>query len=115
MGNIFLCGNVTQQHERFKSELARAQDKDIKIIILCEHGDGIERLSDVYFWHNPRLDIMDWVIENNHPVKIPKFPRATTGTSLYNSLVTIRDKYNVDFEFCNKADTGYRITQLLGG
>lgn len=110
-----LCGNVTQQHERFKSELARAQDKDIKIIILCEHGDGIERLSDVYFWHNPRLDIMDWVIENNHPVKIPKFPRATTGTSLYNSLVTIRDKYNVDFEFCNKADTGYRITQLLGG
>ena len=110
-----LCGNVTQQHERFKSELARAQDKDIKIIILCEHGDGIERLSDVYFWHNPRLDIMDWVIENNHPVKIPKFPRATTGAALYNSLVTIRDKYNVDFEFCNKADTGYRITQLLGG
>lgn len=110
-----LCGNITQQHERFKAELIRAQEKDIKIIILCEHGDDIKRLADVYFWHNPRLDIMEWSVKDNHPIKVPKYPRATKGDALYNSLVTIRDKYNVDFQFCNKADTGYRITQLLGG
>lgn len=110
-----LCGNVTQQHERFRAELVRAQEKDIKIIILCEHGDDIKRLSDVYFWHNPRLDIGEWVIHDNHPVKIPKYPKATEGSALYQSLVTMRDKYGIDFQFCNQSETGYVIAQLLGG
>lgn len=110
-----LCGNITQQHKRFIEELLRAQEKSIKIIILCEHGEGIERLSDVFFWHNPRLDIMEWAVKDNRPIKVPKYPRATTGISLYNTMVTLHKKYNVDFEFCNKSDTGYRITQLLGG
>lgn len=110
-----ICGNVTQQHERFRKELVRAQEKDIKIIILCEHGEGIERLSDVYFWHNPRLDAYEWVIKDGHPAKVQKYPRATEGHSLYQSMLTMRDKYGVDFQFCNKNDTGYVITQLLGG
>ena len=110
-----LCGNVTQQHERFRAELVRAQDKEIKLIILCEHGEGIERLSDVYFWHNPRLDVGEWVIQDNHPVKIPRYPKATDGPALYQSLMTIREKYGIDIEFCNQSETGYVITQLLGG
>ena len=110
-----LCGNVTQQHERFRAELQRAQDKDIKIIILCEHGQGIEKLSDVYFWHNPRLDVGEWVIQDNHPVKIHKYPKATEGSQLYRSLMTMRDKYGIDFQFCNQDQTGYMITKLLGG
>ena len=110
-----LCGNVTQQHERFRAELQRAQDKDIKIIILCEHGQGIEKLSDVYFWHNPRIDVGEWVIQDNHPVKIPKYPKATEGSQLYRSLMTMRDKYGIDFQFCTQDQTGYMITKLLGG
>ena len=110
-----LCGNVTQQHERFKAELVRAQKKDIKIIILCEHGEGIEDLSDVYFWHNPRLDLYDWAIQDGHPAKIPKFPKATEGYALYRSLITMREKYGISFEFCNKSETGCVITRLLGG
>ena len=110
-----ICGNVTQQHERFRAELQRAQDKDIKIIILCEHGQGIEKLSDVYFWHNPRLDVGEWVIQDNHPVKIPKYPKATEGSQLYRSLMTMRDKYGIDFQFCTQDQTGYMITKLLGG
>lgn len=110
-----LCGNVTQQRERFRAELVRAQEKDIKIIILCEHGQGIERLADVYFWHNPRLDLGEWVIQNGHPVKIPKYPKATEGSALYHSLMTMRDKYGVDFQFCNQSETGYVITRLLEG
>lgn len=93
-----LCGNVCQQHERFKNELIRAMDADIQIIILCEHGPDIQSLEDVYFWDNPRLK---------------KSPRATSGKSLYKSLCTIRDKYNVRFEFCTKRETGKRIMELL--
>ena len=110
-----LCSNVTQQHERFKAELVRAQEKDIKIIILCEHGEGIESLSDVYFWHNPRLDMYEWIIKNGHPVKEQLYPKATEGTALYQSLVTMRNKYGIAIEFCNKAETGCVITRLLGG
>lgn len=108
-----LCGNVTQQHERFKKELVRAQEKGIKIIILCEHGEGIESLTDVYFWHNPRLDQKKWTTINGKLKMIQKYPRATTGKALYKSLCTIRDKYQVDFIFCQKSMTGYRIKEIL--
>lgn len=93
-----LCGNVCQQHERFQKELVRAMDAGIQIIILCEHGKEIKRLEDVYFWDNPRLK---------------DSPKATTGESLYKSLMTIKNRYNVRFEFCTKAETGKRIMELL--
>ena len=95
-----LCGNVTQQHERFRSELIRAMEAGIQLIILVEHGEDIQTLEDVYFWDNPRL---------------LKSPRATSGKGLYKSLCTIRDKYGVRFEFCDKHHTGERIMLLLGG
>lgn len=108
-----LCGNVCQQHERFRKELERAMENEIRIIILCEHGEGIERLSDVHFWKNPRADISEWVMEDGHPVKRLKYPKAVQGESLYKSLCTIRDKYNVEFRFCDKSETGYMIMKLL--
>lgn len=110
-----LCGNVTQQHERFRAELVRAQEKDIKIIILCEHGEGIESLTDVYFWHNPRLDQYKWIVQDGHPVKVQQYPKATEGNVLYQSFITMREKYGITFEFCNKSETGCVITRLLGG
>lgn len=36
-----ICGNVCQQHERFKAELLRAKEQGIKLVILCKHGAGI--------------------------------------------------------------------------
>lgn len=93
-----LCSNVCQQHERFRRELVRAQDAGINLIILVEHGGDIHELEDVFFWDNPR---------------IKDSPRATTGQALYRSLLTIRDRYGVRFEFCDKRHTGERIVELL--
>ena len=95
-----ICGNVCQQHERFQKELMRARDAGIQIIILCEHGVDIKCLEDVYFWDNPRIQ---------------KSPKATTGETLYKTLCTIRDRYGIRFEFCDKRQTGKRIIELLGG
>lgn len=92
-----LCSNVTQGHERFRKELLRAEDAEIKLVILCEE-DGIDSLEDVYFWDNPRL------VES---------PRATTGKQLYRSLCTIRDRYGVQIEFCKKSETGKKIIEIL--
>lgn len=110
-----LISNVTSQHERFIRELTRAQDKGIKLYILCEHGEGIKELLDVYFWDNPRLHITRWITQDGRPKKVPKYPRATKGESLYKSLKTIETKYGAEFRFCEKKDTGYQIMKLLEG
>lgn len=110
-----LCNNVTQQHERFRDELIRAKEHSIKLIVLCEHGEGIQELTDVIFWENPRLKAGEWVMKGGHPVKVKKYPKATTGEQLYKSLCTISDRYGVDFYFCSKDQTGAEIVRLLGG
>lgn len=110
-----LCGNVTQQHERFRRELIRAKEAGIQIIILCEHGNGIEQLSDVYFWENPRLMKRKWVTENGRPKQVPAYPNAMTGDKLLRILTTIQQKYGCEFKFCDPANTGETIVGLLGG
>ena len=95
-----LCSNVTQQQKRFIAELERAEASGIRLIILVEHGGGIERLEDVMYWHNPRLK---------------ESPLAVSGERLYRKLEAIGRAHNVQFEFCTKAQTGRRIIELLGG
>ena len=93
-----LCGNVCQQHERFKAELIRANQFGIKLIILCEHGGSIRSLQDVMSWKNPRLK---------------ESPMAVSGERLYKILSAMSAKYNVDLVFCDKRQTGAKIIELL--
>lgn len=95
-----LCSNVTQQQKRFIAELERAEQMGIRLIILVEHGGGIECLEDVMYWRNPRLK---------------GSPLAVSGERLYRKLSAIGKAHNVQFEFCTKAQTGSRIIELLGG
>lgn len=110
-----LCGNVCQQHERFKKELLRALEAGIQLVILVEHGPDIQSLEDVYFWQNPRKHEVRWRYVNGKREKYIVSAKAVDGNQLYKSLCTIRDRYNVRFEFCEKKDTGERIIQILGG
>lgn len=93
-----ICGNVCQQHKRFKAELEHANKYGIKLIILCEHGKDITCLSDVIQWQNPRLK---------------ESPLAVSGERLFKILSAMSAKYSVDFYFCNKSETGKRIIELL--
>ena len=95
-----LCNNTTQDLKRFIAELERAEQMGIRLIILCEHGRGIETLGDVMYWKNPRLK---------------ESPLAVSGERLYRKLSAISKAHNVRFEFCNKDQTGARIIELLGG
>lgn len=110
-----ICGNVCQQHERFKAELLRAKEQGIKLVILCEHGADIKRLEDVYFWQNPRKYQIRWKTVNGKRVKDAISEKAVDGNQLYKSLCTIRDRYSVDFVFCQKKETGQKIIDILGG
>ncbi len=108
-----ICGNVCQQHERFKAELLRAKEQGIKLVILCEHGADIKSLEDVYFWSNPRKYQIRWKTVNGKRVKDVISAKAVDGNQLYKSLCTIRDRYNVDFVFCRKEETGQKIIEIL--
>lgn len=111
-----ICGNVSsKQHERFKAELLRAKEQGIKLVILCEHGADIKNLEDVYFWQNPRKYQIRWKTVNGKRVKDVISAKAVDGNQLYKSLCTIRDRYNVDFVFCQKEETGQKIIEILGG
>lgn len=93
-----LCGNVCQQHSRFKRELQTAQDCEIKLVILCEHGGQIKSLEDVRKWKNPRSAIS---------------PLAMSGERLYAVLLTMGKRYNIDYVFCDKRCTGKEIVRIL--
>jgi hypothetical protein len=95
-----ICNNVSTDQKRFIAELKRAEQMGIKLIILCEHGCGIERLEDVMYWKNPRLS---------------ESPLAVSGERLFRKLTAISKAHDVRFEFCTKAQTGDRIIELLGG
>lgn len=104
-----LCSNVCQQHERFRAEMVRAQEHGIKIIFLCEHGEGIETLEDVIFWQNPRRKVrvrQDGIWQTMET-------KAMKGEVLYQILKTMERKYGVEFLFCAKSETGARIVELL--
>ena len=104
-----LCGNVCQDHDRFRNELVRAQENGIQLIILVEHGDPIYSLEDVRFWRNPRSTRRIRQDGRWETVKT----KAMSGGVLYKVLTTMARKYGVRFEFCDKEDTGKRILELL--
>ena len=106
-----LCGNVCQQHERFRAEMQRAKENGIKIIFLCEHGRSIKALDDVLWWTNPRETYREKV----KGVWVTRHRKVMQGDTLYKILNTMQNRYGVEFLFCEKKDTGKRIIELLRG
>lgn len=104
-----LCGNVCQQHERFRSEIIRANEAGIKLVFLCEHGKGIKKLDDVLWWENPRAKKR---VKKNG-IWIEQEQKVMHGDTLYKILCTMQRKYSVEFLFCDKKNTGKRIMEIL--
>lgn len=106
-----LCGNVCQDHNRFRNELLRANEAGIKIVFLCEHGKGIKSLEDVQNWINPRRYAR---VKSATTGRWETFEtKAMTGEKLYKVLSTIKIKYGCDFLFCSKGETGKKIIEIL--
>ncbi len=92
-----VCSNVCQGHERFRRELLRAQENEIQVVVLVEHGKGICRLEDVIWWVNPRGG------------------KSIQGEVLYQVMKTQERKYGIRYAFCDKKQTGKRIIEILSG
>lgn len=122
-----IWGNVcNKSHERFKKELLKPLQNHAKLVILIEHGEDIKCLEDVFFFYQPEQVRYKWVTKkdlcgntvvlNGKPVKerISYMQQPIKGDSLYRALRTIRDRYNVRFEFCTREETGLKIMEILG-
>jgi hypothetical protein len=94
-----LVGNVTKEHKRFHDEMKRAQDLNIKMIVLVEEEE-IKTLDDVKKWDNPRR-------------KYSK--KATTGEQLYKILSTMQFRYDCVFLFADRASYPQTLIKLLKG
>lgn len=100
-----LCGNVCQQHERFKKELIRAIDAGIRLVILVEHGPDIQSLEDVWFWKNPRKHEVRWRMVNGKRSGMWCQPKLWTESSYINRSVPSGIATTSDLNFATK---GYR-------
>jgi ERCC4-type nuclease len=81
-------------HSRFWKEVRRAKESGIKMIILCEHGKGINAIPDVAKWQSKYTTV--------------------TGRALMDEIYRVHIAYGVEFLFCSKRSTGKRILELLG-
>lgn len=94
---VEIAQNVTSDHDRFRRELIRALESEIRMTILIEDPE-CKRLEDVRKWRNPRTPYSRGCIQ---------------GPQLYASLRTIRDRYGVDIRFCNPDEVGRAIIAIL--
>lgn len=111
-----ICG---KSHVRFREECIRAQEADVKLIILVENEAGyVDRkqtiynkvvcsVDDLFSWVNPRLFI--WKGGKQ------KYPTATKGSVLAKCCSTMQEKYGVTFLFCRPEEAGEYIVHLLTG
>lgn len=87
-----ICG---PQHERFRDECIRAQQYGIKLVVLIE-----EKVADLAEWKSPKK-------RSGQPYT------HVSGATLKKAMATMTEKYGVEFRFCDKAETGARIVEIL--
>lgn len=94
-----IAQNATSGHDRFKRELERLDAIGAKMYILIEQdkidGKSIESLEDIILW-------------------APKYGEVI-GERVYRVLRSWQYKYNIEYVFCSKRNTGKEIIRLLAG
>lgn len=111
-------GNLVQDHERFRRECIRAKELGIRLIVLVEQ-DGVEDISHVHEWKNPRCERYMFLKEAHERgrymgTKLP--PKAPIDSErLQTMMQTMTEKYGVEWQFCRKSKTGLRICEILTG
>ena len=90
-----ICG---KEHTRSINECKAAKSAGCQLIILVENTVGISDISQVHTWVNPRIIYSD---------------KCVQGDRLQKAMETISERYGVKFLFCEPADAGRQIKELL--
>ena len=99
MSVLELAGNIFQCHDRFRDECLRAQRCGIRLIILTEETLPGGRLDK---WCPP-------IVKDGLPMA--RFDPNT----LRRAMLTMQEKYDVRFRFCDGRSTGRVLLEYLTG
>jgi len=91
-----ICG---KEHKRFINECKAAKAAGCQLIILVENTLGFRSVTDVHKWINPRS-----VYSAN----------CVQGGRLQKAMLTISERYGVQFRFCAPEEAGAVIKEILG-
>ena len=92
-----VASNLTGDHERFRRECELSKELGIKLIILVQEPN-ITNLPNVCSWYNIRKRTS---------------PKAVNGKTLYKIMLTMSQKYDIEWAFTTKQNCGERIIELL--
>lgn len=112
-----VVGNICSgSHERFRDEVILAQKMGAKLIVLVEE-DGIKSIDDVFRWQNPRMHRYNKIrymhnIGKWENIPLPKKP-PTDGKTLAKSMITMSNKYGIEWRFCSRKETAKVIVDIL--
>lgn len=99
-----LAKNCTTDSARFVRELERAKKAGAKLVILVEQNRyktasgewiSINQLSDIIYWSSKNTTIQ--------------------GEKVFRVLMSWINRYNLSVEFCNRAQTGRKIYEIIYG
>lgn len=93
-------GGSAKEHNRFREELKLAREYGCQLFILVENEEGIEDLSQVAYWSNPRQAFSE---------------KAIQGPQLFKAMSTMQERYGVVFLFCRPSEAASIIKELLKG
>ena len=96
---IEIAGNIFQEHDRFRRECEMAQKCGIQLIVLIEEVLPFGRLD---YWRSPM---------GKDGLPRCKFDPVT----LRKAMITMQDKYQVKFRFCDGRSTGKYLIEYLKG
>ena len=89
--------DLFRDHRRFRDECQLAKDCEIRLVVLIE-DNTVGSYDELLHWINP---------QPNRSALTPN------GERCYKVMKAMEYSYGVEFQFCNKADTGRRILEIL--
>ena len=100
--------NLTKDHERFRNEIIRAnEDMNCKLVILIREP-SIRKLEDVKSYKVKTFGKYYKVKE------LRGKPRSQMSMeTLYKIMLTMQNKYNIEWRFCSRQDCAKNIIAIL--
>ena len=89
--------NLTRDHERFRRECELAKELGYQLIVLIEE-ENINRIEKVPTWYNFRKKYS---------------PKAISGKQLHKIMITMTDRYGVEWKFSTRQNYGRKLVELL--
>lgn len=102
-----LIGNLTKEHERFRNEIKRANEEmGCKLIVLIRQPfNSLEDIKSYqvrkYSKYHKNVDLRGKPMSNMNM------------ETLYKIMNTMQNKYNLEWQFCSREESGKKIIEIL--